>query len=213
MESYLFKKIQRGNMKNKRKVNEQQSEEKLKDSSIAHSKTAISKPEYVNFILTLERDMKSFDPEAFANLVKPYTHEDRNKYPIVVTEAHIPVEAMKIGTIGTAVIKDSKYTFPKDFDYDYSFRSELNEETGYGFELIKEKLRFMNLPGCPTLIGLSEQKTSGATEKMECFENFGNYQLAGTGIFKRVQGSGIGMCGVSTGLIVYHVALISGWPF
>jgi hypothetical protein len=43
-------------------------------------------------------------------------------------------------------------------------------------------------------------------------EILGNFQLTGTGKFSDVEGSGTGMIGQSTGLVVYHFAWISGWP-
>ena len=198
----------RVNMKIKEKNNEPQGNRRLKGSSVGHAKKATSEPEYVNYILKLIAD-----PKKFAELM--VLKEDRSKYPIVLTDGYVPGSALdKI----IATIKNSTYTYPKDFDFDYTFHGEGNEETGYGFELIQEKLYFKNLPGSPILIGLAEEKSSGANpsptmdmSKIE-IEMFGNFQLTGTGIFKDVKGSGIGMFGVSTGFVVYHVALIKGWP-
>ena len=153
-----------------------------------------------------------FDPKNYGEVITP--KEDRSKYPIVITEAYVPKAAL---STATATIKNFTYLSEKDFDLDYIFHGELNEETGYGFELIKEKLCFKNLPGCPTLIGLAEEKSSGAipSEKadMSKLEMFGSFQIVGTGIFKNVQGTGIAMFGASTGFVVHHIALVKGWPF
>lgn len=179
-----------------------------KNSPPTPSGQASDEPEYVNYVLKLICSPASMNMSV--------TKEDRSKYPIVTTEAYVPKTAF---LAATATIKNTEYSFPKDFDVDYTFHEELNEETGNGFELIKEKLYFKNLPGHPTLIGLAEEKNSGVPSDWQPgqpppsnYENFGNFQLRGTGIFAKVEGEGIAMMGSSTGFVVYHVALIKGWP-
>lgn len=76
----------------------------------------------------------TFDPSMTGRVI---THEDRSKYPVVVSDAYIPNTAL---ATAEATIKGVVYTFPKDFDYDYTVHSELNEVTGNGFELFKETL-------------------------------------------------------------------------
>jgi hypothetical protein len=182
---------------------EQHGKRNSKSSSVGD--TAIPELEYVNYILKM-----TFTPRMVTDLL--IANEDRTKYPMVVTDAYVPGSTV---LTATATIKNSTYTYPKDFDFDYTFHSELNEGTGYGFELIKEKLYFKNLPGEPTLMGLAEEKSSGVSDEISeisHIEMFGNFQLRGTGIFNNVKGSGIAIFGASTGFVVHHIAWIKGWP-
>jgi hypothetical protein len=168
--------------------------------------SAKPEPEYVDYVLRLV-----FLPTMADKMV--ISHEDNSKYPVVVTDAYVPNTALATANV---TIKGVVYTFPKDFDYDYTFHSELNEVIGYGYDMIKETLYFKNLPGHPTLMGRAELKASGLIYSpsldLSHVEVFGNFQLTGTGIFKNVKGSGIAMMGVSTGYVVYHLAWIKGWP-
>jgi hypothetical protein len=204
-------------MRNNEKHSNQGDRKQEKSSSAMRTPSVKPEPEYVNYILKL-----TFNP-SMSGMVIP--HEDNSKYPVVITDAYIPNTAL---LTAEATIRGVVYTFPKDFDFDYNVHGELNEVTGNGFELIKETLYFKNLPGHPTLIGLAEEKCSGcivspnidltkvasAQEQARTIhmEFFGNFQLTGTGIFKNVEGSGIGMFGVSTGFVVIHAAPIKGWP-
>jgi len=195
-------------MPDNEKHTDQDARKRGKISSVTRTPSAKTDPEYVNYVLKM-----IFDPKKAAELM--VLKEDRSKYPIVLTDGYVPSNTL---VMATAKIKDSTYNYPKDFDFNYTFHGDLNEETGYGFEMIQEKLYFKNLPGNPTLIGLAEEKSSGAipSPTMDMskikLEMFGNFQLTGTGIFKDVKGAGIGMMGVSTGFVVYHVAFIKGWP-
>jgi hypothetical protein len=189
-----------------------------KSSSAIRTPSAKPEPEYVDYILKM-----TFNPSMPGRVI---THEDSSKYPVVIYDAYIPNTSL--AKTAEATIRGVVYACPKDFDFGYTVHEEINEVTGSGFELIKETLYFKNLPGHPTLIGLAEEKCSGCivppnidlkdVESMKAqacatpFEMFGNFQLNGTGIFKNVEGSGIGMCGVSTDFVVIHAALIKGWP-
>jgi hypothetical protein len=176
-----------------------------KSSSAMRTPSAKPEPEYVDYVLKM-----TFNPSVPGRVI---THEDSSKYPVVISDVYIPDTALATADV---TIRGVVYTFPKDFDYDYTVHSELNEVTGNGFELIKETLYFKNLPEHPTLMGRAEEKGSGCifspSLDLSHAEMFGNFQLTGTGMFKNVEGSGFGMWGVSTGYVVYHFALIKGWP-
>jgi hypothetical protein len=176
-----------------------------KSSSAIRASRANPKAEYVDYVLRM-----TFNPAMTGRVI---THEDSSKYPVVVSDAYIPGTALATANV---TIKGVVYTFPKDFDFDYTVHGESNEVTGFVFELFKETLYFKNLPGHPTLTGRAEEKGSGLifspSVDFSHAEMFGNFQLTGTGMFKNVKGSGIGMFGVSTGFVVYHLALIKGWP-
>jgi hypothetical protein len=169
------------------------------------SRSADNKPEYVDYVLRL-----TFNPSMTGRVI---TYEDSSKYPVVISDAYVPNTAL---ATAEATGKGVVYTFPKDFDYDYTFHSEHNEVTGNGFELLKETLYFKNLAGHPTLKGRAEIKGSGLilspSVDISHAEAFGNFQLTGTGIFKNVKGFGIAMFGASTGFVVYHIAHVKGWP-
>ena len=177
-----------------------------KSSSATHAQFRDSKPEYVDYVLRM-----IFAPTMADKMVTK--HEDNSRYPVVITDAYVPNTALATANV---TIRGTVYTFPKDFDYDYVFHSELNEVTGSGFDMIRETLYFKNLPRHSTLMGLAELKSSGCiyspSVDFSHVENFGNFQLVGTGIFKDVKGSGVAMMGVSTNYVVYHIAWIRGWP-
>ena len=164
-----------------------------------------SKPEYVDYVLKI-----TFVPTSAGEVI---THEDSSNFPVVVSDGYCPNTGIATANV---TIKGVAYTFPKDFDYSYTVHSERNEVTGNGFEMIKETLCFKNLPGHPTLIGWTAEKDSSfiLSPQMDIthLEVFGSFQLTGTGVFKKVNGSGIGMMGASTSYVVYHVAWIKGWP-
>jgi hypothetical protein len=161
--------------------------------------------EYVEYILkaTFKPEMRGMNT----------IYEDSSKYPIVLTKAKVPGTA--VATLDVT-INGVLYSFPKDFDYHYSFYSEANEVTGNGYDMVKETLLFRNLPGHSSLFGRTEMKTTGCIYSpaldFSRAEILGNFQLNGTGVFKKVEGSGIAMFGVSTGFVVYHIAWIKGWP-
>ena len=161
------------------------------------------KPEYVIYELNV-----TLSPTGAV-----YTHVDSSGFPVVVSDGYVPDTAI---VAASATINGVVYSYPKDFDYNYTFHVVLNEVTGYGIEMVQETLAFKNLPGHPTLIGRTEEKVSGEilspTVDVSHLEVAGNFQLTGTGMFRNVQGSGYATIGVSTGFVVYHFAWISGWP-
>ena len=124
-----------------------------KSSYAMHADRMNPKPEYVDYVLRIFFDLSMADKI----IIK---HEDNSKHPLVVTDAYVPNTAV---ARVNATIKGTLYTFPRDFDFDYTFHSELNEVTGNGFDMIKETLYFKNLPGCPTLTGLVELKSLAAS--------------------------------------------------
>jgi hypothetical protein len=138
---------------------------------------------------------------------------DTSGFPVVVQEIYSTEAAIVSASV---TINGVAYTYPKDFDYSYTGHMELNYVTGYGLDIIQEKLTFKNLPGHPTLNGRAEEKVSGLilspTMDISHWEEFGNFQLTGTKMFSNVQGNGAAMGGVSTGYVVRHFGLISEWP-
>jgi hypothetical protein len=160
------------------------------------------KPEYVVY------DFKLVDDP----LAAVVTSTD-NGYPVVVEDAYTPSSGILTASV---TINGVLYSFPTDFDYNYTFHMELNMETGNGLILLQETLYFKHLPGHPTLKGRGEEKMTGLIlspavdiSKYECW---GNFQVTGTGMFRNVEGYGTGMLGQSTGLVVRHFALVKGWP-
>lgn len=141
------------------------------------------------------------------------TFTDASNYPIIVTESYMTDGGVVEASV---TINGEVYTYPEDFDYNYTSHLDLNYETGYGFIIIQETLTFKNLPGQPTLNGRAEEKATGLILIPEIdisnLEYFGNYQISGTKMFENVQGDGMGMEGQSTGLVIRHFGLISGWP-
>jgi len=138
---------------------------------------------------------------------------DTSAFPVVVQEVSSTATAIISANV---TIDGVLYTYPKDFDYNYSGHMELNYITGYGLDIVQDTLTFKNLPGHPTLKGRAEEKVTGLilspAMDISHWEEFGNFQLTGTKTFVNVQGNGAAMCGVSTGLLVRHFGLISGWP-
>jgi hypothetical protein len=138
---------------------------------------------------------------------------DTSDFPVVIQEIYSTDAAIVSASV---TINGVAYTYPKDFDYSYTGHMELNYVTGYGLDIIQEKLTFKNLPGHPTLNGRAEEKVSGLilspTMDISHWEEFGNFQLTGTKMFSNVQGNGAAMGGVSTGYVVRHFGLISDWP-
>jgi len=193
-------------MQDDEKISNPSGKKAEKSSSTIRVRYKNLKPEYVEYILRMAFDLTISDKMAIKQ-------EDSSKYPVVVTDAYVPNTAVAMANV---TIKGTVYTFPEDFDLHYTFHSELNEVTGNGIDMIKETLQFKNLPGTPTLTGLVELKNSGCIYSPKTdfshAENIGNFPLVGTGIFKRVKGSGIATFGASTRYLVYHIAWIKGWP-
>jgi hypothetical protein len=162
------------------------------------------KPEYVVFDLKLRLNARA--------TVTTFT--DASNYPTVVTESYMTDGGVVQANV---TINGVVYTYPEDFDYNYTAHLDLNYETGNGFIIIQETLTFNNLPGHPTLKGRAEEKATGLILVPEVdisnLEYFGNYQISGTKMFRNVQGDGMGMEGQSTGLVARHFGLIKGWPF
>ena len=161
------------------------------------------KPEYVVYDLKLR-----LNPYATVT-----TFTDDSNFPIVVTDSYMTDG----GVVQANVTIDGRvFTYPEDFDYNYTAHLDLNYETGYGFIIIQETLTFKHLPGHPTLNGRAEEKATGLILVPELnidnLEYFGNYQISGTKMFKNVQGDGMGTEGQSTGLVTRHFGLIKGWP-
>jgi hypothetical protein len=163
------------------------------------------KPKYVTYVLKIR-----VNPTAAV-----VTHTDSSNFPVVVTDGYVPDTGI-VPVATNVTINGVVYTFPADFDYNYTYHLELNVVTGYGLEMVQETLYFKNLHGHPTLNGRTEEKVSGEirspTLDISHLEIVGNFQLTGTKMFSNVEGSGTGMIGQSTGLVVYHFAWISGWP-
>jgi hypothetical protein len=141
------------------------------------------------------------------------TFTDASNYPIIVTDSYMTDGGVVQASV---TINNEVYTYPEDFDYNYTSHLDLNYETGNGFIIIQETLTFKNLPGQPTLEGRAEEKATGLIILPELdisnLEYFGNYQISGTKMFENVQGDGMGMEGQSTGLVTRHFGLIKGWP-
>jgi hypothetical protein len=137
------------------------------------------------------------------------TSMDSSRYPIVVIEGYYTNASIVTANV---TINDETYVYPDDFDYNYTFHFELNNATGFGLMLVQETLYFKNMPGNPTLNGLSEEKATGYMAPFTNFEFNGDFQVTGTGMFRWVKGEGIGAFGASTGFVVYHCAQICGWP-
>jgi hypothetical protein len=142
----------------------------------------------------------------------PPTSTDTTSEPgFVILDGSVPDTAIVMPT--SATINGVVYAYPSDFDYTYSYHVELNIATGNGLEMVQETLTFNHLPGHPTLLGRAEEKvTAEFPTDISHLEILGNFQLTGTKMFSDVAGSGTGMFGQSTGLVVYHFAWISGWP-
>lgn len=142
------------------------------------------------------------------------TFTDDSNFPVVVTESYMTDGGLVQADV---TINGVVYTYPEDFDYNYTSHLDLNYETGYGLIIIQETLTFKNLPGHPTLNGRAEEKATGLILSPELnidnLEYFGNYQLSGTKMFSNVVGDGTAMEGQSTGLVTRHFGLIKGWPF
>ncbi|MGZ4851157.1 MAG: hypothetical protein ACXV2C_07240 [Candidatus Bathyarchaeia archaeon] len=138
---------------------------------------------------------------------------DTSGFPVVIQEIYSTAATIVSANV---TIDGVVYTYPKDFDYNYSGHMELNYVTGNGVDIIQDTITFKNLLGHPTLKGRAEEKISGLilspTMDISHWEEFGNFQLTGTKMLLNVQGNGAAMCGVSTDLMVRHIGLISGWP-
>ena len=136
-----------------------------------------------------------------------------SNYPIIVTDSYMTDGGVVQANV---TINGEVYTYPGDFDYNYTAHLDLNYETGNGFIIIQETLTFNHLPGHPTLKGRAEEKATGLILIPEIdisnLEYFGNYQISGTKMFGNVEGDGMGMEGQSTGLVTRHFGLIKGWP-
>jgi hypothetical protein len=141
------------------------------------------------------------------------TFTDASNYPIIVTDSYMTDGGVVEANV---TINGEVYTYPEDFDYNYTAHLDLNYVTGNGFIIIQEKLTFNHLPGHPTLKGRAEEKATGLILIPEIdisnLEYFGNYQISGTKMFGNVEGDGMGMEGQSTGLVTRHFGLIKGWP-
>jgi hypothetical protein len=161
------------------------------------------KPEYVVY------DFKLTD-DPTASVV---TQTDNSGLPVIIEDGYAPETAILTANV---TINGVLYSFPKDFNYNYTFHLEFNTVTGNGLILIQETLYFKHLPGHPTLKGRGEEKIAGLivapTLDISHYEIQGNFQLTGTGMFRNVEGYGTGMLGQSTGLVVRHFALVKGWP-
>lgn len=162
-----------------------------------------SKQEYVIFDLKV-----TLNPMATVT-----TFTDDSNAPIIVTDRYMTDG----GVIEASVtINGVLYTYPEDFDYNYTAHLDSNYETGYGLIIIQETFTFNNLPGKPTLNGRAEEKVTGLimlpAPDISKLEYFGNYQISGTKIFENVQGDGMAMEGISTGFVARHFGLIKGWP-
>jgi hypothetical protein len=162
------------------------------------------KPEYVIFDLKLTLNVMASET----------TFYDDTNYPVVVMESYMTEGGVVQADV---TINGVVYTYPEDFDYNYTSHLELNYQTGYGLIIIQETLTFKKLPGHPTLNGRAEEKATGLildpAVDITNLEYFGNYQLSGTKMFRNVQGDGSAMEGQSTGLVARHFGLIKGWPF
>lgn len=171
--------------------------------AVSASQLVKSKQEYVIFDLKL-----TLNPMATET-----TFSDFSNFPVVVMESYMTDGGVVQADV---TINGVVYTYPEDFDYNYTSHLELNYETGYGLIIIQETLTFNNLPGDPTLNGRAEEKVTGLilspVPNIDNLEYFGNYQLSGTKKFKNVQGDGAAMEGQSTGLMARHFGLIKGWP-
>lgn len=161
------------------------------------------KPEYVVYDLKVK-----LNPMAAVT-----TFTDDSNYPIIVTDSYMTDGGVVQANV---TINGEVYTYPEDFDYNYTAHLDLNYETGNGLIIIQETLTFKKLPGHPTLKGRAEEKATGLIIIPEIdisnLEYFGNYQISGTRMFRNVEGDGMGMEGQSTGLVARHFGLIKGWP-
>jgi hypothetical protein len=171
--------------------------------AVSASQLVKSKQEYVIFDLKL-----TLNPMATET-----TFSDFSNFPVVVMESYMTEGGIVQADV---TINGVVYTYPEDFDYNYTSHLELNYETGYGLIIIQETLTFNNLPGHPTLNGRAEEKATGLilspVPNIDNLEYFGNYQLSGTKMFENVQCDGTAMEGQSTGLVARHFGLIKGWP-
>jgi hypothetical protein len=134
---------------------------------------------------------------------------DTSSYPVVVIEGYYTNASIVTANV---TINDLTYVYPDDFDYNFSFHFELNNVTGFGLMLVQETLYFKNVPGNPTLCGLTEEKATDYIAPYTNFEFIGNFQVTGTKMFRCVEGYGTATFGASSGFVVYHFAQVSGWP-
>jgi len=98
-----------------------------------------------------------------------------------------------------------EYTYPEDFSYSEYWEMELNVVTGEGL-LTVESVYTFNLPGKPAI-------TEWIVTEIVGGEYNGMFQLTGTKMFNKVEGSGTETGIPGEGLAVTHVGLIKGWPF
>jgi hypothetical protein len=159
------------------------------------------KPKYVDY--TFRIIMNANAPGG-----RVITSTDTSNLPFVVIKGYYTDLAVVKANV---TINDVTYTYPKDFDYNFTFHLELNTVNGFGLMMVQETLYFNNLPGHPTLIGLTEEKATNYLAPYTNFEFNGNFQVSGTGMFRNVEGNGASAFGASTGFVVYHFAQISGW--
>jgi hypothetical protein len=159
------------------------------------------KPKYVDYTFRY-----TSNPNAAGARV--ITSTDTSRFPVIVIKGYYTDLSIVAANV---TINDVTYTYPKDFDYNFTLHFELNTVTGFGLMMIQETLYFNNLHGHPTLIGLTEEKATNYLAPYTNFEFSGNFQVSGTGMFKGVEGSGYSAFGASTGLVAYHIAQISGW--
>jgi hypothetical protein len=134
--------------------------------------------------------------------------------PIIITEGYVSRLSFVNLTVNGVL-----YTWPKSFDYNYTYHWEYNNVTGYGLSLIHETFTFK-----PTVIGnmfespstlelLCEEKLSGYTGSFANLETIGSCQLTGTLRFSNVQGTGTSTYGMnSTGGIGVKFLYVKGWP-
>lgn len=159
------------------------------------------KPKYVDYTFRLTTN-------ANAPGGRVITSTDTSNPPFVVVKGYYTDLSVLTANV---TINGVTYVYPKDFDYNFSFHLELNAVNGFGLMMVQETLYFNNLPGHPTLFGLTEEKATSYLAPYANFEFNGNFQLTGTGMFKDVEGYGTAAFGASTGFVIYHLAQISGW--
>ncbi len=164
--------------------------------------TFLRPPQYVDYTFRLVENPNATNARVITSM-------DTSNYPMVVIKGYYTNASIVTANV---TINDVTYTYPNDFDYNFSFHLELNNVTGFGLMMVQETLYFYNLPGNPTLNGRAEEKATNYMAPFTDFEFIGNFQVTGTGMFRGVEGYGTAAFGASTGFVVYHFAQVSGWP-
>jgi hypothetical protein len=160
-------------------------------------------PKYVTYL----------EKSAFSSAGTVDTSHWTTTNPIIISEGH----ATRV-TYSNVTVNGVLYTYPKDFDFNFTFHEEYNNVTGYGMYLAHVTFTFRytvigNMFESPsTLELLTEAKISGMVGTFTSMEFTGSCQLTGTLHFSNVQGYGISTYGNSTGFVATSVAWITGWP-